>query len=84
MSAVLCTYTAGYFLWTIYTRHRSSVFGAFDEQKGWWHFLWKDLCHAVAMYWILLMASIAPSELLTDTAICWCPGASCKVLRDQC
>ena len=60
MSAVLCTYTAGYFLWTIYTRHRSSVFGAFDERKGWWHFLWKDFCHALAMYWILLMVSISP------------------------
>ena len=69
MSAVLCTYAAGYFLWTIYTRHRSSVFGAFDERKGWWHFLWKDFCHALAMYWILLMVSPAPSELPLYTAI---------------
>lgn len=55
MSAVLCTYTAGYFLWTIYMRHRESVFGAFDERRGWARFLWKDFCHAIAMYWILLM-----------------------------
>ena len=58
MSAVLCTYTAGYFLWTIYHRHRRSVFGAYDERKGWWHFMWKDLCHAIAMYWILLMVRL--------------------------
>lgn len=74
MSAVLCTYTAGYFLWTIYTRHRSSVFDAFDERKGWWHFLWKDFCHALAMYWILLMVSLAPSRLWIDAALGWCPG----------
>ena len=52
------------FLWTIYTRHRSSVFGAFDERKGWWHFLWKDFCHALAMYWILLMVSLASIKAL--------------------
>ena len=66
MSAVLCTYTAGYFLWTIYHRHRHSVFGAFDERKGWLHFLWKDLCHAIAMYWILLMVRLLCNPSCSD------------------
>ena len=58
MSAVLCTYAAGYFLWTVYMRHRHSVSGASAEQRGWMLFLRKDLCHAVALYWILLMVSV--------------------------
>lgn len=57
MSAVICTYTAGYFLWTVYMRHRCSVSRSAEEQRGWLLFLQRDLCHAIALYWILLLVS---------------------------
>ncbi len=59
MSAVICAYAAGYCLWTVYMRHGHNPSGAKEEQRGWMHFMWKDLCHALALYWILLMVSIA-------------------------
>ena len=54
MSAVFVWYTAGYFMWAIYFRHRQSVFGNFIERKSWLGFFLKDLGHALALYWILL------------------------------
>ena len=64
MSAVLCTYAAGYFLWTVYMRNRPSVSGTCGEQRGWILSLWKDLSHALALYWILLMVSMLIQQSL--------------------
>lgn len=57
MSAVLVFYTAGYFLWAIYYRHRESVFGRFIERKNWLGYFLKDFGHAAALYWILINVS---------------------------
>ena len=82
MSAVLCTYAAGYFLWTVYMRHRPSVSPAFEQQRGWVQSLWKDLCHALALYWILLMVSLLTQHPLasgsTPVSGCdqWTPSLS--------
>lgn len=63
MSAVFVWYTAGYFLWAVYFRHRQSVFGTFVERTGWLGFFLKDLGHALALYWILLNVSVPPQKL---------------------
>jgi hypothetical protein len=60
MSAVFVWYTAGYFLWAIYYRHRESVFGRFIERQNWLGYFTKDLCHALALYWILLNVRASP------------------------
>ncbi|CAL5229480.1 g12810 [Coccomyxa viridis] len=59
MSAVLCAYVAGYCLWTVYMRHGHPTSGAKEEQRGWMHFMRRDLCQALALYWILLMLGIS-------------------------
>ncbi|BDA50727.1 probable phospholipid phosphatase 1 [Coccomyxa sp. Obi] len=59
MSAVFVWYTAGYFLWAIYFRHRQSVFGRFVERTNWLGFFIKDLGHALALYWILLNVGLS-------------------------
>ena len=58
MSAVICIYAAGYFLWTVYMRDRTSESGAPEEQKGRLLSLRRDLYHAIALYWVLLLVNM--------------------------
>ena len=68
MSAVFEFYTAGYFLWCMYARHRTSVFGTFVERQGWCGMLLKDVGHALALYWILLNVRAFPGTALSHNA----------------
>lgn len=76
MSAVFVWYTAGYFMWAIYFRHRQSVFGRFIERTSWLGFFIKDLGHALALYWILLNVSSLSKK-------CCSAGLQCH-LRSKC
>lgn len=71
MSAVIVFYTAGYFLWAIYYRHRESVFGRFIERKSWLGYFLKDLGHAAALYWILVNVRASNYPLTSSLSAVW-------------
>ena len=75
MSAVLCAYVAGYCLWTVYMRHGHPTSGAKEEQRGWMHFMRRDLCQALALYWILLMVSISLWHSQCHMSVLPCVGS---------
>lgn len=58
-SAVLGVYNAGYFLWAIYFRHRTSVFTRVSKNTGFIGVLIKDLGQAFALYWCLFQICLS-------------------------
>ena len=52
-------YNTGYFIWSLYFRHRRSVMGTYVARTGWKGAFMKDMGQAIGFYWIL--AQVRPS-----------------------
>lgn len=46
-------YNTGYFIWSLYFRHRHSVMGPFVEKRGWGGVFLKDMGQSIGFYWVL-------------------------------
>jgi hypothetical protein len=70
MSSVFEFYTAGYFLWCLYSRDRRAPKQAAappgKPRRSWCRMFLTDLGHAVALYWILLNVRMHPQALTHD------------------
>lgn len=46
-------YNTGYFIWSLYFRHRRSVMGQFVARRGWRGVFLKDMGQSLGFYWVL-------------------------------
>ena len=59
-ATVFSFYNSGYFIWSLYFRHRRSVMGRFVERRGWAGVFLKDMGQSIGFYWVLAQVRAPP------------------------
>ena len=57
---VFAFYNSGYFIWSLFYRHRHSVMSAFVSRSGWRGVLLKDMGQSFGFYWVLAQVRAPP------------------------